>query len=137
MRFHVTAGAPLAAMLALGGCGAPQPADRPPAGAEAFAAARAEWEEAARDCTIRGDHLGASRYLEAALAAGGDEERLLTLLAAAQIRAGRLRAARESIAWLETVAPGRPGLSELGVLLDSFLDPSAPAAREREAGGVR
>jgi hypothetical protein len=129
----------LAASLALCSCRVPAPAGRTADGAgAAFAESRAEWERAAKACETRGDHLGASRYLEAALVAGGDEERLLPLLAAAQIRAGRLRAARESIARIEALDPGRPGLSDLAWLLDSLLDP-APAAigPDRNAGGGR
>ncbi|HUT76285.1 MAG TPA: hypothetical protein VM285_01270 [Polyangia bacterium] len=129
----------LAATLALCACRVPAPSGRATDGvAAAFAESRAEWERAAKACAARGEHLGASRYLEASLAAGGDEERLLPLLAAAQIRAGRLRAARESVDRLEAMFPGRPGLADLALLLDSLIDP-APAAigAGRNAGGGR
>jgi len=97
-------------------------------GNDARSAARLEWQAAARIAAERGDHLGASRYLEAALAAGGDELHLLPLLAAAQIRAGRLRAARSTIACLEELDPDRPGLRDLNSLIDSLIDPAAVAA---------
>ena len=63
--------------------------------------------------TSRGDILTASRYLEAALVMGGDEAEILPLLAAAQIRSGRLHAALGTIVRLDAISPERPALREL------------------------
>jgi hypothetical protein len=127
----------LTAVLALCSCHAPAPSAPLAGGAAHWAPVRAEWESAAEMCATRGDHLCASRYLEASLAAGGDERRLLPLLVAAQIHAGRLRAARESVARLETLEPGRQGLEEIALLLDSLIGPETatpPTGRGAEGG---
>lgn len=65
-----------------------------------------------------GYHLEASYFLEAALANGGDEKKVLPLLVAAQVRAGRLSAARRNLARLKEIEPGREGADELAALLD-------------------
>ena len=63
--------------------------------------------------TAKGDILTASRYLEAALVMGGDETEILPLLAAAQIRSGRLHASLGTIARLSAISPERPDLNNL------------------------
>ena len=63
--------------------------------------------------TKKGDVLTASRYLEAALAMGGNEVEILPLLAAAQIRSGRLHASLDTIARLSAISPERPDLDNL------------------------
>ncbi len=63
--------------------------------------------------TSKGDILTASRYLEAALVMGGDEVAILPLLAAAQIRSGRLHASLGTIARLSAISPERPDLNNL------------------------
>ncbi len=63
--------------------------------------------------TAKGDILTASRYLEAALVMGGDEIEILPLLAAAQIRSGRLHASLGTIARLSAISPERPDLNNL------------------------
>ena len=63
--------------------------------------------------TAKGDILTASRYLETALVMGGDETEILPLLAAAQIRSGRLHASLGTIARLSAISPERPDLNNL------------------------
>lgn len=63
--------------------------------------------------TSKGDILTASRYLEAALSMGGNEVEILPLLAAAQIRSGRLHAALGTIARLGVISPERPAVNNL------------------------
>lgn len=80
----------------------------------------------ARALERRGDHLGASIYWEAALAAEAAERDLLPALIAAEVRAGRLRAARTNVARLEALDPNRPGVARLRRLLDDLLAAGAP-----------
>ncbi|MFO8071754.1 MAG: hypothetical protein R6V85_07745 [Polyangia bacterium] len=86
--------------------------------------------EAAERLTARGDHLGASLYLEAALARGAPEREVLPDLIAAQVRAGRLRAARDSVRRLAEISPGHPSLQPLAAALEESLAPQRAGARE-------
>ena len=67
-----------------------------------------------------GAHLEASFYLEAALAGGGDEQRLLPCLIGVLVRANRLRAARMYLNRLEQLVPENQNLTELRGLLARF-----------------
>jgi hypothetical protein len=85
---------------------------------------------AAGRLAANGRHLEASWYLEAALAAGGDERAVLPALAIEEVRAGRLRAARESLDRLAAIMPDRPGLAELTGMVSRLVD-----GRDRATGG--
>jgi hypothetical protein len=78
----------------------------------------------------RGDHLGASRYLEASLAAGASEGEVLPLLLAAQVRSGRLLAARVTAARLARLAPAAEGLPQLRATIDEALGAAPSPAEE-------
>ena len=75
--------------------------------------------------TAKGDILTASRYLEAALVMGGDETEILPLLAAAQIRSGRLHASLGTIARLSAISPGRPDLNNLHEMVAQMISADA------------
>ena len=75
---------------------------------------------AARAMGLRGNHLEASYYLEAALQEGAPEARVLPLLIGAQMRSGRLRAAAKSIGRLKVIQSGRPHLDELEGIIARF-----------------
>ncbi len=86
--------------------------------------------EAAERLAARGDHLGASLYLDAALARGASEREVLPDLIAAQVRAGRLRAARDSARRLAEISPEHPGLQSLAAALEESVAPQQTGARE-------
>ena len=77
--------------------------------------------------TSRGDILTASRYLEAALVMGGDEAEILPLLAAAQIRSGRLHASLGTIARLSAISPERPALTNLHETVTRMIGAGEPS----------
>jgi hypothetical protein len=78
-----------------------------------------------------GNHLAASRYWEAALAHGGTEREVLPPLIAAEIRAGRLRAALSNLRRLEQLHPTRTEIAELRQLIASMLG-AGPANQRLE-----
>ena len=80
-----------------------------------------------------GYHLEASSFLEAALTNGGDEREILPLLIAAQVRAGRLRAAKQNIARLRVIEPEYNGAEELARLLNRFVPESTSIRRGADA----
>ncbi len=67
-----------------------------------------------------GNPLEASIFLEAALVLDGDEHEILPRLVIAQVKAGRLRAAKVSIARLERLKPDEPSIKVLGALVDKL-----------------
>ncbi len=79
--------------------------------------------------TSRGDILTASRYLEAALALGGEEIEILPLLAAAQIRSGRLHASLGTIARLRAISPERTDLNNLHETVARMIGADEPPRR--------
>jgi hypothetical protein len=70
-----------------------------------------------------GDHLRASRYLEAAWSAGAEEIEVLPELLAAQVRSGRLRAARLTLIRLRELVGTCPNLDTIEALIDE-IDPA-------------
>ncbi len=68
----------------------------------------------------QGNPLEASIFLEAALVLDGDEHEILPRLIIAQVRSGRLRAAKISIARLEHLQPDEPSIKALGALVDEL-----------------
>ncbi|MDD5305945.1 MAG: hypothetical protein PHU25_01365 [Deltaproteobacteria bacterium] len=130
MRIAVAGIALLAAAAA--SCGQPAPRDTAPdPGTGTDAVAAAQMVAAAGRLAATGRHLEASWYLEAALTAGGDERAVLPALAIEEVRAGRLRAARESLDRLAVIMPGHPGLEELaGTVLRLTDGRDGAASRE-------
>ncbi len=109
-------------VILLTACG---PAERPTAEGQKSALDRKE-DKVGRYLTTAttllkiGNHLEASIFLEAALALGGEEHKILPRLIIAQVRAGRLRAAKGNIARFERLHQDQPSVKALGTLLDKL-----------------
>lgn len=76
----------------------------------------------------QGYYLESSYYYEAALANGGDEDAILPRLVCTQIRANRLRAAKQGVERLREI----DGDDEIFALLLELLHRLAPALAEEE-----
>ncbi|MCP4674922.1 MAG: hypothetical protein GY854_05320 [Deltaproteobacteria bacterium] len=88
-----------------------------------------EYFEVATALAKVGSHLEASIYFEAALSSGGAEAKILPRLIGAQIRAGRLRAARKNLARFQEIAPTR-ACGDLAALLSRFAPGQASEGGE-------
>ena len=86
----------------------------------------------AKQLARSGNHLAASRYWEAALARGAAEREVLPPLIAAEIRAGRLRAALANLQRLEQLLPASAEITELSALLASLLGDDTRSGRPEE-----
>jgi hypothetical protein len=93
-----------------------------------------DYERVARALERQGRHLEASFYYEAALRNGEDEARILPPLIVSQIRAERLRAAKQSIARLRAIR-GNP--EHLAALLDLISRYTPALAGEAAEEGER
>jgi tetratricopeptide (TPR) repeat protein len=80
-----------------------------------------------------GNHLESGIYFEAALRYGGEEERILPLLVAAQVRSGQLRAAQKNVSRLLEIKEDQPYVEELQNLLAKLVAQSDGHSPHEEA----